>query len=118
MIPKALMAASTKPIILTILKSGEDYGYNIIQRVKELSGGTLDWSDGMLYPVLQRLEKENLISSQWIVSDEGRHRKYYKITQAGPRGAHGGNGPVAKHDQGPEPDLEAHARNGVKPCSI
>ena len=83
MITKALMAASTKPIILTILKSGEDYGYNIIQRVKELSGGTLDWSDGMLYPVLQRLEKENLISSRWIVSNEGRHRKYYKITQAG-----------------------------------
>jgi len=83
MIPKALMAASTKPIILTILKSGEDYGYNIIQRVKELSGGTLEWSDGMLYPVLQRLEKENLISSRWIVSDEGRHRKYYKITAAG-----------------------------------
>lgn len=83
MIPKALMAASTKPIILTILKSGEDYGYNIIQRVKELSGGTLDWSDGMLYPVLQRLEKENLISSRWIVSDEGRHRKYYRITKAG-----------------------------------
>jgi PadR family transcriptional regulator PadR len=83
MIPKALMAASTKPIILTILRGGEDYGYNIIQRVKELSGGTLEWSDGMLYPVLQRLEKENLISSQWIVSDEGRHRKYYKITAAG-----------------------------------
>lgn len=83
MITKALMAASTKPIILTILRGGEDYGYNIIQRVKELSGGTLDWSDGMLYPVLQRLEKENLISSQWVVSDGGRHRKYYKITPLG-----------------------------------
>jgi PadR family transcriptional regulator PadR len=83
MIPKALMAASTKPIILTILKGGEDYGYNIIQRVKEMSGGTLEWSDGMLYPVLQRLEKESLITSRWIVSEEGRHRKYYKITAAG-----------------------------------
>jgi PadR family transcriptional regulator PadR len=83
MMTKALMAASTKPIILTILLAGEDYGYNIIQRVKELSGGALEWSDGMLYPVLQRLEKENLISSQWIVSDEGRHRKYYKITDTG-----------------------------------
>jgi PadR family transcriptional regulator PadR len=83
MMNKALMAASTKPIILTILKSGEDYGYNIIQHVKELSGGTLEWSDGMLYPVLQRLEKEDLISSRWMVSEEGRHRKYYKITPAG-----------------------------------
>jgi PadR family transcriptional regulator len=83
MIPKALMAASTKPIILTILKGGEDYGYNIIQRVKEMSGGTLEWSDGTLYPVLQRLEKDSLISSRWTVSEEGRHRKYYKITAAG-----------------------------------
>jgi PadR family transcriptional regulator, regulatory protein PadR len=80
---KSLMAASTKPIILSILQSGEDYGYNIIQRVKDMSGGTLEWSDGMLYPVLQRLEKERLISSQWVVSPEGRHRKYYKITPAG-----------------------------------
>jgi DNA-binding PadR family transcriptional regulator len=83
MISKALMAASTKPIILVILQDGEDYGYNIIQRVKQLSGGTLEWSDGMLYPVLQRLEKDNLITSRWIVSDEGRYRKYYRITDAG-----------------------------------
>ena len=83
MIPKALMAASTKPIILSILKGGEDYGYNIIQRVKEMSGGTLEWSDGMLYPVLQRLERESLITSRWIVSEEGRPRKYYQITASG-----------------------------------
>lgn len=83
MISKALMAASTKPIILSILLEGEDYGYNIIQRVKEASGGSLDWSDGMLYPVLQRMEKEGLINSRWIISDEGRHRKYYTITDNG-----------------------------------
>jgi PadR family transcriptional regulator PadR len=83
MISKALMAASTKPIILSILLEGEDYGYNIIQRVKEASGGFLDWSDGMLYPVLQRMEKEGLINSKWIISDEGRHRKYYTITGEG-----------------------------------
>jgi len=83
MISKALMAASTKPIILSILLEGEDYGYNIIQRVKEASGGSLDWSDGMLYPVLQRMEKEGLINSKWIISDEGRHRKYYTITDKG-----------------------------------
>jgi len=83
MISKALMAASTKPIILSILLEGEDYGYNIIQRVKHSSNGFLEWSDGMLYPVLQRLEKENLISSRWIVSDGGRYRKYYQITEDG-----------------------------------
>ena len=83
MLKKALMAASTKPIILTILSRGEDYGYNIIQRAKDLSGGALEWSDGMLYPVLQRLERENLISSRWQISEEGRHRKYYTITPSG-----------------------------------
>jgi len=85
MISKALMAASTEPIILSILLDGEDYGYNIIQRVKEASGGSLEWSDGMLYPVLQRLEKESLLSSRWVVSDGGRHRKYYTVTDAGRR---------------------------------
>ncbi|MEN6311890.1 MAG: helix-turn-helix transcriptional regulator [Acidobacteriota bacterium] len=85
MISKALMAASTTPIILSILLDGEDYGYNIIQRVKEASGGSLEWSDGMLYPVLQRLEKEGFVSSRWIVSEEGRHRKYYAITDDGRR---------------------------------
>ncbi len=83
MISKELMAASTRPLILTILKRGESYGYQIIQDVKELSGGTLEWSDGMLYPVLHKLEKDGLVQSRWDVSEEGRRRKYYAITDAG-----------------------------------
>ena len=83
MITKALVAASTKPMILSILMSGESYGYQIIQKVKELSGGKLEWSDGMLYPVLHRLEKDGFIRSQWKMSSEGRLRKYYKLTDAG-----------------------------------
>jgi DNA-binding PadR family transcriptional regulator len=83
MISKALVAASTKPVILAILLSGESYGYEIIQKVKGLSGGRLDWSDGMLYPVLHRLEKEGFIQSRWNVSEESRMRKYYVITDKG-----------------------------------
>jgi DNA-binding PadR family transcriptional regulator len=83
MISKELMAASTRPLILAILKRGESYGYQIIQDVKELSGGTLEWSDGMLYPVLHKLQKEGCIESRWEVSDEGRRRKYYSITETG-----------------------------------
>ncbi|MGD8747017.1 MAG: PadR family transcriptional regulator [Balneolaceae bacterium] len=83
MISKELMAASTKPLILTILKRGESYGYQIIQDVKEFSGGSLEWSDGMLYPVLHKMEKDGMIQSRWEVSDEGRRRKYYSITDAG-----------------------------------
>lgn len=83
MISKELMAASTRPLILTILKRGESYGYQIIQDMKEYSGGTLEWSDGMLYPVLHKLEKDGCIQSRWEVSEEGRRRKYYSITEAG-----------------------------------
>jgi len=83
MISKALIAASTKPLILSILSRGENYGYQIIQRVKAISGGAIQWSDGMLYPVLHRLEKDGFIRAQWRLSEEGRRRKYYKITEAG-----------------------------------
>jgi len=83
MISKALVAASSKPLILSILLDGESYGYQIIQRVKELSGGIVEWSDGMLYPVLHRLEKSNLIASSWKMSAGGRHRKYYTIQPGG-----------------------------------
>jgi PadR family transcriptional regulator PadR len=83
MVSKNLMAASTKPLILTILNGGEMYGYQIIHRIIQLSGGTLEWSEGMLYPVLHRMEKENFIRSQWKISENGRRRKYYRLTDLG-----------------------------------
>lgn len=78
-----MAAASTKPVILSILANGEIYGYQIIQNVIDISGGTLEWSEGMLYPVLHRLEKEGFIRSQWKISDKGRRRKYYRLTELG-----------------------------------
>ncbi|MFC2083606.1 PadR family transcriptional regulator [Bacteroidota bacterium] len=83
MVSKNLIAASSKPLILAILRQGENYGYRIIQSVKELSGGKLDWADGMLYPVLHRLQKEGLVSTKWKMSDGGRMRKYYRLTDKG-----------------------------------
>jgi DNA-binding PadR family transcriptional regulator len=83
MISKALVAASTKPLLLTILLEGETYGYQIIKQMKILSEGKLKWSFGMLYPVLHRLEKDGYIASQWKASDEGRPRKYYRLTDSG-----------------------------------
>ncbi len=85
MISKALIAASTKPLLLSVLKDGESYGYQIIKRMKVLSGGQLEWSFGMLYPVLHRLEKDGFIDSRWKPSGQGRLRKYYRITAAGLR---------------------------------
>ena len=83
MISKTLMAASTRPIILAILARGDDYGYSIIQKVKDVSGGHLEWTDGMLYPVLQRMEMDGLITSQWKLSGESRPRRYYTISEKG-----------------------------------
>ncbi|MGD8539517.1 MAG: PadR family transcriptional regulator [Candidatus Aminicenantes bacterium] len=83
MISKALIAASTKPLLLSILMDGETYGYKIIKQMKILSGGHLEWSFGMLYPVLHRLEKDGFIVAKWKKSDKGRLRKYYRLTDAG-----------------------------------
>ncbi len=83
MISKEMVGASTIPILLTILLEGENYGYEIIKKVKENSGGTVEWSEPMLYPVLHRLERSGQIEANWRILDNGRKRKYYKITPAG-----------------------------------
>ena len=82
-INKDLIAASSTPIVLAILAEGDSYGYAILQRVRELSGGHLEWTDGMLYPVLHRLEREGLIVSEWKQAETGRERKYYRLTHEG-----------------------------------
>jgi PadR family transcriptional regulator PadR len=80
---KDLVAASATPLVLAILAEGESYGYAIIKRVTELSGGHLSWTDGMLYPVLHRLERNGLVAAKWRASEAGRRRKYYHLTKEG-----------------------------------
>ena len=80
---KDLVAASSTPLVLAILADGESYGYAIIKRVGELSRGHLHWTDGMLYPVLHRLERNGLVAAKWGSSESGRRRKYYRLTKAG-----------------------------------
>ncbi len=82
---KELVAASSRPMVLSILAGGENYGYQILQQVKLLSGGKVEWSDGMLYPVLHRLERDGLIAGRWELTDAGRRRKYYRLTARGKR---------------------------------
>ena len=80
---KDLVAASATPLVLSILAEGDSYGYAIIKRVTELSGGHLKWTDGMLYPVLHRLERQGFVAAKWGASESGRKRKYYRITKDG-----------------------------------
>lgn len=82
-IGKDLMAASSTPIVLAILAEGDSYGYAILQRVREVSGGRIEWTDGMLYPVLHRLERLGHVKARWELADSGRRRKYYKLTSSG-----------------------------------
>jgi PadR family transcriptional regulator, regulatory protein PadR len=80
---KDLVAASATPLVLAILAESDNYGYAIIKRVADLSGGHLQWTDGMLYPVLHRLERLGFVAAKWGVSETGRRRKYYRITRQG-----------------------------------
>lgn len=84
-IDKELVAASAAALVLAILNKGPSYGYAIIQQVKALSGGELAWSEGMLYPVLHRMEEQDLIGSYEERGDNGRLRKYYKLLPQGRR---------------------------------
>lgn len=85
MLSKELVAASTVPLVLSILAEGESYGYALIERVRELSGDRIEWTEGMLYPVLHWMEKEKLIEAEWRRGDTGRERKYYRLRKEGQR---------------------------------
>jgi PadR family transcriptional regulator, regulatory protein PadR len=82
-IGKDLVAASATPLVLGILAEGESYGYAILKRIMELSGGRIEWTDGMLYPLLHRLERLGHVESTWRVAESGRRRKHYRLTDRG-----------------------------------
>ena len=82
-INKDLVAASATPLVLAILVEGESYGYAILKRVRELSGGELEWTDGMLYPLLHRLLRLGYVTTEWRTPPQGRRRRYYAITDEG-----------------------------------
>jgi PadR family transcriptional regulator, regulatory protein PadR len=82
-IDKDLVAAAATPLVLAILAEGESYGYAILKRVRALSEGELEWTDGMLYPLLHRLLRLGYVTTEWRTSPEGRRRKYYMVTEDG-----------------------------------
>jgi len=82
-IGKDLVAAAATPLVLGILAEGESYGYAILRRVGELSDGRLEWSDGMLYPLLHRLERLGHVEATWGASPTGRPRKHYRLSASG-----------------------------------
>src|SRR6185295_13049669 len=82
-IDKDLVAASATPLVLAILAEGESYGYAILKRVRALSGGELEWTDGMLYPLLHRLSRLGYVTTEWRTPPDTRRRQYYMLTDDG-----------------------------------
>ncbi len=80
---KDLVAASAAPLALAVLRRHDSYGYAILRDIKAASGGRLEWTEGMLYPLLHRLESRRFIESYQETSDAGRVRRYYRLLTAG-----------------------------------
>jgi DNA-binding PadR family transcriptional regulator len=82
-VSKELVGASANKIILSVLVHGDNYGYDILQKVKELSGGRIKWNEGSIYPVLKKRETQGMIKSYWRMEGNERPRKYYSLLEPG-----------------------------------
>ena len=83
MLPKPLAAAAFEPLVIALLSRGETYGYEIIQRIQDLSDGRIVWTANRLYPLLHDLENRGLVSATWRDEGPGPGRKYYSLTAKG-----------------------------------
>jgi PadR family transcriptional regulator, regulatory protein PadR len=70
-------------LVLKTLSLAPMHGWGISQRVQQISDGVLEVNQGSLYPALQRLEKDGLITSEWDTTDNNRRARYYRITASG-----------------------------------
>ena len=70
-------------LVLKTLSLAPMHGWGISQRVQQISDGVLELNQGSLYPALQRLEKDGLITSEWDTTDNNRRARYYRITASG-----------------------------------
>lgn len=82
-IDKELMKGSTAILILSLLEKEDMYGYSITSKLKKKSENIFEMKEGTLYPMLHGLEEADAVDSYWQDSDNGKRRKYYKITKKG-----------------------------------
>ncbi len=82
-IARELKRGSLELIVLHLLSLGEAYGYEIVTKLSESTGGSLEVTDGTLYPVLYRLERGGFVDVRWETLKRGVPRKYYRLTAAG-----------------------------------
>lgn len=80
---KSLLSGSTPLLVLSLLKDGDKYGYEMIEELAKRSDDTFQLKEGTLYPLLHSLEKEKLVTSYSKMTPGGRERKYYRLTDEG-----------------------------------
>lgn len=80
-----LLQGTLDLLILKTLQQGQTHGWDIAQRIQQVSEEILQVNQGSLYPALHRLEAQGLIASEWGASENNRRAKYYKLTPAGRR---------------------------------
>ena len=85
-IEKSLLSGSTPMLVLSLLKDGDKYGYEMVEELAKRSDDTFQLKEGTLYPILYRLEDDGLITAKWS-QGEGRTapKKYYEVTEEGKR---------------------------------
>jgi PadR family transcriptional regulator len=82
-IARELKRGSLELIVLHLLDPGEAYGYEIVSKLTARTNGALEVTDGTLYPVLYRLERNGFVTVRWETPERGVPRKYYRLTRAG-----------------------------------
>ena len=80
-----LLPGTLDMLILKAVSLGPQHGYGILLRIGQISGNTLTIEQGALYPALYRLERQDLLSTEWGVSENNRRAKFYQLTPAGAR---------------------------------
>ena len=82
-IEKSLLSGSTPMLVLSLLKDGDKYGYEMIEELARRSDDTFLLKEGTLYPLLHTLEKHGYVLSYSKIAPSGRERKYYRLTESG-----------------------------------
>jgi transcriptional regulator len=80
---KRLVGSTSSTLILAVINEKDRHGYEIVQRVNELSNGLFEWREGTVYPALHRLENEGLIVGEWRAAETGHQRRVYRLTREG-----------------------------------
>jgi transcriptional regulator len=83
--PTDALRGSLDLLVLKTLSLEPMHGWGISQRVQQISDGVLEVNQGSLYPALQRLEKQGLITSDWGTTDNNRQARYYRLSARGRR---------------------------------